>query len=96
MIFQIELTQRYTANGKNSKKLDDVGRSLGADGGGPTTKESRGSGMVRKRTQLRWEDGCGGGEKSGGKKAAVKEQWERTMAKSMQQYKNLSALQWEI
>ena len=26
---------------KNSKKPDDVGRSLGADGGGPTTKGSR-------------------------------------------------------
>ena len=24
---------------KNSKKPDDVGMSLGADGGGPTTKE---------------------------------------------------------
>ena len=24
---------------ENSKKPDDVGRSLGADGGGPTTKE---------------------------------------------------------
>ena len=28
-------------NGKNSKTPDDVGRSLGADGSRPTTKENR-------------------------------------------------------
>ena len=33
--------------GKNRKKQDDVGRSLGADGGGPTTKDSRGDETAR-------------------------------------------------
>ena len=33
---------------KNSKKLDDVGRSLGADGGEPITRKWG--------PQLRWED----------------------------------------
>ena len=28
-------------NGKNSKKPDDVGRSLSVDGGGPRTREQR-------------------------------------------------------
>ena len=43
----IERRRRYWEavylNGKNSKTLDCVGRSLDADGGGSSTRESRGS-----------------------------------------------------
>ena len=45
---------------KNIRKPDDVGRSLGADGGGLTTEENRGGETARLwergRQQMRWED----------------------------------------
>ena len=34
-------------NWKSRNKPDDVGRSLGGDGGGPTTRESGGDEIVR-------------------------------------------------
>ena len=44
-----DLQKRYfmTYAEKNSKEPDDVGRSLGADVGSPTTKESRGGETTR-------------------------------------------------
>ena len=36
-------------NGKNSKKPDDVGRSLGGDGGGLDTKEGSETGKLQEK-----------------------------------------------
>ena len=38
-----DLREAVQHNRKSSKRPDNVGKSLGAGGGGPTTKESRGS-----------------------------------------------------
>ena len=49
---------RDQSNRKNSKKRDDLGRSLGADGGGPTTTDTVKQQGHRKGgiLQLRGED----------------------------------------